>query len=143
MDIFTSMKISSSGMSLQRARMNVISSNLANINTTRTAEGGPYKRKMVVAGAEPVGNGGFAGQLDSSIQKVRVMEIRKDQTLPKLIYDPSHPDADERGYVAMPNINLIEEMLDMINASRAYEANASAISNARSMATRAIEMGQR
>lgn len=143
MDLFTAMKISSSGMSLQRSRMNAISSNLANINTTRTPEGGPYRRKMVVAGAVPVESSAFAKNLGESLKEVKVLAIKEDKSPPRMVYDPSHPDADERGYVAMPNVNMMEEMLDMINASRAYEANASAVNNAKTMATRAIEMGRR
>ncbi|VAX17765.1 Flagellar basal-body rod protein FlgC [hydrothermal vent metagenome] len=143
MDLFTAMKISSSGMSLQRSRMNVISSNLANINTTRTPEGGPYRRKMIVAGAVPVESSAFEKNLGASLKEVKVLAIKEDKSPPRMVYDPSHPDADERGYVAMPNVNMMEEMLDMINASRAYEANASAVNNAKTMATRAIEMGRR
>jgi len=143
MDLFTAMKISSSGMSLQRTRMNVISSNLANINTTRTPEGGPYRRKMVVAGAAPVENNGFSKALDESVKQVKVLQVKEDKSPPRMVYDPSHPDADERGYVAMPNVNLMEEMVDMINASRAYEANAAAVNNAKTMAARALELGQR
>lgn len=143
MDLLSAMKISSSGMSLQRTRMNIVSSNLANINTTRTPEGGPYKRKSVVAEAVPVNKGQFGSELDNAIRGVRVVEIKEDKTAPKMIFDPSHPDADERGYVAMPNVNMLEEMVDMINASRAYEANASAIANAKAMAQKAIEMGER
>lgn len=143
MDLFSAMKISSSGMSLQRVRMNTISSNLANLNTTRTAEGGPYRRKMAVAEAAPMEGANFADALDHSIRQVKTVEIKEDKAPPRLVYDPSHPDADERGYVAMPNINLMEEMVDMINASRAFEANAAAARNARNMAQRALELGQR
>lgn len=143
MDLLTSLKISSSGMSLQRTRMNTISSNLANINTTRTPEGGPYRRKMVVAEAVPVKSGSFDKALGDTLKEVQVVRIKEDKSEPRLVYDPSHPDADERGYVAMPNVNMMEEMLDMINASRSYEANAMAISNAKQMATRALEIGRR
>ncbi|MBI4827385.1 MAG: flagellar basal body rod protein FlgC [Nitrospinae bacterium] len=143
MDLFSAMKISSSGMSLQRVRMNTISSNLANLNTTRTAEGGPYRRKMAVAEAAPMEGANFADALDHSIRQVKTVEIKEDKAPPRLVYDPSHPDADARGYVAMPNINLMEEMVDMINASRAFEANAAAARNARNMAQRALELGQR
>jgi len=142
MDIFSAMKISSSGMSLQRTRMNTISSNLANINTTRTPEGGPYRRKMVVAQASALEQGGFSTTLDNSIRKVDVVAIKEDTSPPRMVYDPAHPDADERGYVAMPNVNMMEEMIDMINASRSYEANATAISNAKSMASRALDLGR-
>ncbi|MBI4665476.1 MAG: flagellar basal body rod protein FlgC [Nitrospinae bacterium] len=143
MDLMTAMKISSSGMSLQRTRMNVISSNLANINTTRTPEGGPYQKKMVVASAVPVAEGGFGQALDGAIREAQVVEIKSDKSQPKMVFDPSHPDADENGYVAMPNVNVMEEMLDMVNASRSFEANATAVNTAKTMAQRALEIGQR
>ena len=143
MDLFSAMKIGASGMALQRARMNAVSSNLANINTTRTPEGGPYRKKSVVAEAVPVGKGNFANSIDKAMRKVRVVEVKEDKSPPRMVYDPSHPDANERGYVAMPNVNMMEEMTDMINASRAYEANAMAVSTAKAMAQRAIEMAQR
>lgn len=143
MDLMTAMKISGSGMSLQRTRMNVISSNLANVNTTRTPEGGPYRKKMVIAEATPTQGGAFSQTLDGAIREARVTEIKEDKSEPRMVYDPSHPDADENGYVAMPNVNVMEEMLDMINASRSYEANAAAVSAAKTMAQRALEIGQR
>jgi flagellar basal-body rod protein FlgC len=143
MDLFSAMKLSASGMKLQRTRMNVISSNLANMNTTRTPEGGPYKKKMVVAAAVPLEGAGSTKNFENTLKEVRTLEIKEDQKPPKMVYDPSHPDADERGYVAMPNVNMFEEMVDMINASRSYEANASAVNNAKTMASRAIEIGQR
>lgn len=143
MDLFSAMKIGASGMSLQRARMNAVSSNLANINTTRTPEGGPYRKKSVVAEAIPLEKGKFANSIDKAVRQVRVAEVKEDQTPPRMVYDPSHPDANELGYVAMPNVNMMEEMTDMINASRAYEANAMAVNTAKTMAQRAIELGQR
>ncbi|MGK7346426.1 MAG: flagellar basal body rod protein FlgC [Candidatus Nitrospinota bacterium M3_3B_026] len=143
MDIFTAMKVSASGLALQRARMNVISSNMANVNTTRTPEGGPYRKKSVIVEASPLKNGSFDKTLGDALREARVVEIREDQSAPRMVYDPSHPDADENGYVAMPNVNILEEMLDMINASRAYEANATAANAAKSMAQRALDMGRR
>ena len=143
MDLLTAMKISGSGMSLQRTRMNVISSNLANVNTTRTPEGGPYHKKMVVAEAAPVQEGVFSQTLDGAIREARVVEVKDDKSAPRMVYDPSHPDADENGYVATPNVNVMEEMLDMINASRSFEANAAAVNTAKTMAQRALEIGQR
>ncbi len=143
MDLFSAMKISSSGMKAQRLRLEVVSSNLANINTTRTPEGGPYKRKSVVFEASPVQKGSaFSNTLDSAIQGVKVTEVKEDKSPPRMVYNPSHPDADERGYVAMPNVNMMEEMLDMLNASRSYEANAMAVNTAKSMAQKALEMGR-
>lgn len=143
MDIFTAMKVSASGLALQRARMNVISSNMANVNTTRTPEGGPYRKKSVIVEASPLKNGSFDKALGDAVWEARVIGIKEDQSAPRMVYDPSHPDADENGYVAMPNVNILEEMLDMINASRAYEANATAVNAAKSMAQRALDMGRR
>ncbi|GAW92914.1 flagellar basal body rod protein FlgC [Calderihabitans maritimus] len=141
MRIFQSMAISASGLTAERLRMDIISSNIANINTTRTEEGGPYRRKLPV----------FAEKLDKSIQSgnnrfrgrgVKVVEIAEDQSPPRLVYDPGHPDANEEGYVAMPNINIITEMVDMITATRAYEANVTALNAAKSMALKALEIGR-
>lgn len=143
MDLFSAMRISGSGMSLQRTRMNVVSSNLANINTTRTPEGGPYRRKMVLAEATPLQQEGFQQTLGDAVREARVLDVQEDKSQPRMVFDPSHPDADENGYVATPNINVMEEMVDMINASRSYEANATAINTAKTMAQRAIEIGQR
>ncbi len=144
MDLFSALKISSSGMSVQRTRLNVVSSNLANINTTKTPEGGPYKRKSVVVQAVSLNKpGSFANAVDSAIRGVKVTQIKEDSSAPRMLYDPSHPDADENGYIAMPNVNMMEEMVDMLSASRAYEANAMAANTAKQMAQKAIEMGQR
>ena len=144
MDFFTSLKISSSGLSAQRQRMNMISSNLANIETTRTPEGGPYKRKDVVLVAEPVSE--FDKSLESSMSEgataVRVSEVVEDKRPPKMVYNPNHPDADVNGYVALPRVNLMEEMVDMLSATRAYEANATAIGATKSMAQRALDIGR-
>ncbi len=145
MDLFTSLKVSASGLTAQRTRMDVISSNLANVNTTRTPEGGPYKKKSPVFTATPAG--GFDEVLKSrmanNIREVKVTDIVEDNKEPKMIFDPSHPDANSDGYVAMPNVNLMEEMVDMLSATRAYEANVTAISNSKSMAQRALDIGGR
>ena len=145
MNFFNAFKISSSGLSAQRVRMNVISSNLANIETTRTAEGGPYKRKDVVFSAQPAG-GSFQDTLDQQItgklHKVKVLGIVKDSKPPMLKYAPDHPDANKQGYVAMPNINLVEEMVNMISASRSYEAGVAAINATKNMALKALEIGR-
>jgi flagellar basal-body rod protein FlgC len=145
MDFFTSMTVSSSAMSAERKRMNLISGNLANANTTRTAEGGPYKRKDAVFEAAPM-NPSFADTMNrinpTPPGGVEVSQIIEDTSPPRLVYDPSHPDANAQGYVAMPNINSIEEMTDMITASRAYEANVTAAQVAKSMAMKTIELGK-
>ena len=145
MDFFSSMNVSSSALSAGRTRMNLISSNLANANATRTPEGGPYKRKDAVFAATPVENP-FNRALDGAtakqVRKVEVSEIVEDQSPPRLQYDPSHPDANPQGYVAMPNVNVVEEMADMIGATRAYEANVTAVQAAKSMAMKTLEIGR-
>ena len=144
MDFFSSMDISSSAMSAERVRMNLISGNLANANSTRTAEGGPYKRRDPVFTAEPVSEP-FDAALDRSaqgLQGVKVTDIVEDQSAPRLQYDPTHPDANAQGYVAFPNVNVIEEMADMITATRAYEANVTAVQAAKSMALKTLELGR-
>jgi len=123
----------------------VISSNLANINTTHTPEGGPYVRKDVVFAACP-GSCSFKNILDNQVTanlpEVRVVGIINDGRQPLLRYDPQNPDANDKGYVAMPNINLIEEMVNMISATRSYEANVAAIKAAKKMALKAMEIGR-
>jgi flagellar basal-body rod protein FlgC len=145
MDFFSSMNVSSSALSAERTRMNLISSNLANANTTRTPEGGPYKRKDAVFAAAPVENR-FNRALDGAtaqqVRKVEVSEVIEDQNPPRLQYDPGHPDANPQGYVAMPNVNVVEEMADMIGATRAYEANVTAVQAAKNMAMKTLEIGR-
>jgi len=145
MDFFSSMNVSSSALTAERTRMNLISSNLANANATRTPEGGPYKRKDAVFAATPVENK-FTRTLDGAsgreLRQVEIQQIREDQNPPRLQYDPSHPDADAKGYVAMPNVNVIEEMADMIAASRTYEANVMAVQAAKSMAMKTLEISK-
>lgn len=145
MDLLKSMKISSSGLAANRKRIEAISSNIANAQTTRTAEGGPYRRKEVVFGAEPARDN-FAdileGEIDAQAQKVHATEVVSTNEPPILKYDPTHPDANAEGYVAMPNINVMKEMADMISAQRAYEANISAINTSKSMAMKALEIGR-
>ena len=144
-DIFTSMKISASGLSAQRLRMNILSSNLANAQTTKTTEGGPYKRKDVVFAATAQGQP-FEKLLDedfgTELKKVKVVEVHEDQRAPRRVFDPAHPHADKEGYVEMPNIQTMTEMVNMIAATRSYEANVTAINNAKSLANKALEIGK-
>jgi flagellar basal-body rod protein FlgC len=119
--------------------MGIISNNLANINSTRTPQGGPYKRKQVVFAALPITDG-TAYSFDQTFQEVKVVRILEDTREPNKVYDPGHPDANPQGFVYLPNINLIEEMADLLLASRAYEANVTAITVAKSMAQRALEI---
>lgn len=146
MDFFSSMDISSSALTAERTRMNMISSNLANANSTRTAEGGPYKRKDVVFASTPAAAGSFKSALQKASQSnpmgVEVVQVVEDQNPPRLQYDPSHPDADQQGYVAMPNVNVVEEMADMIAATRTYEANVTAVQAAKSMALKTLEISR-
>ncbi|MCS6838207.1 MAG: flagellar basal body rod protein FlgC [Bdellovibrionaceae bacterium] len=144
-DFFSSFRISGSGLTAQRARLNAISSNIANVNTTRTPEGGPYRKKSVVFEAQ--GDARNFGEILSAmdpkrhLDRVQVSDIIED-TKPLMKYEPNHPDANEEGYVAYPNINLVEEMTNMIQATRAYEANVSALQAAKDMALAALEIGR-
>ena len=143
MDIFTTMKISASALKAQRVRMNAISSNLANIETTRTPDGGPYRKREVVFQSTTQG---FADTLDSRLrdaaQGVRVSHVQASSLPPRMVYEPAHPDADEQGMVAMPNVNLVEETADMMSASRAYESNVTVVKAAKRMALKALTIGQ-
>lgn len=145
MDLMKSLQISSSGLTANRKRIEAISSNIANAQTTRTAEGGPYRRKEVVFGAEPARDS-FAdileGEIDAKAQAVHATEVVNTNEPPILKYDPHHPDANAEGYVAMPNVNVMKEMADMITAQRAYEANITSINTAKSMAVKALEIGR-
>lgn len=141
--MFDVFNVSASGMEAQRQRLNVIAGNLANAETTRTAEGGAYRRRDIVFSAQRGAD--FAGHLRSSLAGhttgVSVTGIVEDQRPLKVAYEPSHPDADDKGYVAYPNVNVSEEMVNMISASRSYEANVNAFKAARDMAQKAIEIG--
>ncbi|NRA62924.1 MAG: flagellar basal body rod protein FlgC [Pseudobacteriovorax sp.] len=145
MSFFKAMDISSTGLAAQRVRMNVLSANLANANTTRTPEGGPYKRQDVVFSAVPKGNP-FEDFLDESwgtqLKKVKVVDIHQDTKAPRRVFDPNHPDSDSKGFVDMPNIQVMSEMVNMIAATRAYEANTTAMNAAKSMAMKALEIGR-
>jgi flagellar basal-body rod protein FlgC len=146
--MFDSMNISATGLTAQRLRMDVISQNIANINTTRTANGGPYQRKTVIF-QEIKESDPFSAYFSESIRRrqnqgmgVRVSEIIADESPGILSYDPSHPDADEEGYVRLPNVNIVEEMVNMISASRSYEANITAMNASKAMINRTLELGR-
>jgi len=145
MDFFSSMRVSASGLDAQMKRMNTISSNLANAETTRTEDGGPYKRKDPVFAAqtdrEQFGEI-LENQLDENVQGVQVVEVTEDPRPPRMVYNPNHVDADANGYVAMPNVNPTEEMANMINAERSYQANVTALNAAKSMMQKALEIGR-
>ncbi len=162
--MFSALRISSSGMRAQRVLQNVITSNLANAETTRTSEGGPYKKQFVIFEAEGVKPSvtlkkeqGITGAIthrnhrsiphEYTVLKklpggsgVKVAEIRKDSREPKMVHNPSHPDANSEGYVAMPNISVVEEMANMISATRAYEANVTAFQSSKAMLLEALQL---
>lgn len=148
MTILSAMETSSSGLAAQRFRMNILSSNIANAQTTRTPEGGPYRRRDVIFGALPAGRT-FVDELRMMLDRgreaplhVKVLGVVVDERPPILRYDPSHPDSNEEGYVAYPNINPVEEMVNLMLASRSYEANVAAFNAAKVMAQRAMEIGR-
>ncbi len=137
MGIFNNFGISASGLTAQRLRMDTIASNIANIETTRTPEGGPYQRQVPLFSSRlPDGPGQPGGG-------VEVLALLRDQSPFKRVYEPGHPDADEEGYVLMPNVELVKEMVDMIDASRAYEANVTALNASKDMVQRALDIGRR
>lgn len=151
MDFMSSMEISASALSAQRTRMNIISQNLANANTTRTADGGPYRRRITIFQARP-----FSNYLDQAMDEntinygpgndprkgVFLEKIDKDPSPLKRVYDPNHPDADQDGYVELPNVEVVTEMVDLINASRSYEASVTAVNATKNMAMKALEIGR-
>jgi flagellar basal-body rod protein FlgC len=141
MDFFTAMEVSASGLSAQRTRMNVAASNLANAQTTQSAGGGPYKRRDVVLTSVDA-PGAQGTQFAQAVRGVAVSQISQDAAPPRLEYDPGHPQANAQGYVAYPNINPVEEMVDMITASRAYEAGITTMTTAVNMAERALGIGK-
>ena len=141
MDFFTAMEVSASGLSAERTRMNVAASNLANAQTTQGAGGGPYKRKDVTL--QSVDVPGVQGTpFAQAVKGVAVSQISQDNAPPRLEYDPGHPQANAQGYVAYPNVNPVEEMVDMITASRAYEAGITSMTTAVNMAERALGIGR-
>ena len=144
MDFLTAMKISGTALKAERTRANIASMNLANANTTRTIEGGPYKAKSVVFGAKRL-SGSFQETYNSvsdKLRKVEVVEVVEDQTPFKEIYDPSHPDADANGIVKMPNVNVVEQMVDLMSARRDFEANVAALDSIKTMALRAMDISR-
>ncbi len=141
MGFFNSLDISASGLTAQRLRLDVISNNIANVNTTRTEDGNPFQRERVVFQERKTNTSSEYGSREKPAG-VKVVTIEKDTSPLKLVYDPTHPDADERGYVSLPNINIVTEMVDMISATRSYEANATAINSAKDMLNKALEISK-
>lgn len=146
MSFLSSMNISASGLTAQRQRLDIISENITNVNTTRTESGGPYRRKMVVF--EPVEKQDFKSILSKKAQTqnqkggVMITQIVEDEREFKPVYDPEHPDADADGYVMMPNVDLIKETIDSMSATRSYDANITALNAIKMMATKALEIGK-
>lgn len=136
MDTFNLLKVSASAMAAQRERMNAIASNMANVNSTRTEEGGPYKRRDVIFSTMPVGGN------PEELNGVQVEAVIKDDRPPRMVYDPGHPDADNDGFVAMPDINIIEEMVNMMTAFRAYEAAVATFNTSKAMFLKTLELGK-
>ena len=139
MSFLSGFDVAASGLSAQRSRLNVTASNLANAETTKTENGGPYLRRQVTFTA---GRTEFANALDGAVQRVNVTAVTEDTTSPtRMVFDPGHPDARPDGYVEMPNVNVVEEMTEMITASRSYEANATSFETLKKMALRALSIG--
>jgi flagellar basal-body rod protein FlgC len=144
MSMFGAIDAAGSGMTAERLRLDVISNNLANANTTRTAKGGPYRRQVVIYRPRDEYHD-FADMLSQKLEAgkgVRVVGIVEDGSPSPTVYDPNHPDANDKGYVYMPNINVVAEMVDMITATRSYEANVASVASAKAMAMKAMEIGR-
>ncbi|WP_319761429.1 flagellar basal body rod protein FlgC [Maridesulfovibrio sp.] len=144
MNFFTALDIGASGLKAQREYLNVVSMNMANARTTRTAEGGPYRRKSVSMESSPVLSPfetAMDQQMNQQLRGVTVRGIVTDTRPFKEVYEPNHPDADSKGMVKYPDINVVEEMVNMINISRSYEANAQSVDSAKKMFNRALRIG--
>lgn len=150
MNLFQSMQISASGLNSQRAVIGVIAENMANAHTTRTEEGGPYLRKRAILSPSPIASSldfPFSSLLSTKMGEdpvgVKVADIQEDIDGVKTVYDPSHPDADETGLVFLPNVNLMEEMVALLTASRVFEANVTAFNAAKTMALKSLDIGSK
>lgn len=141
MSIFNSMKISTSGLTLERLKLDTISTNIANINTTRTEDGGPYLRKEVLFEESlKRARNQTTNHIERRSTGVRVTAIAEDDENLKIVYDPDHPDADGDGYVLMPNVNMVDEMIALLNTQRSYEANVTALNTSKSILKKALEI---
>jgi flagellar basal-body rod protein FlgC len=141
MSLDRALAISAAALSAQRTRMEIVASNLANARTTRTPEGGPYRRREPVFGAEPL-PGAFGDALGQALRSVAVTDIAEDTAPPQLRYEPGHPDADAAGFVAYPNVNPIAETVDMLSATRSYEANVTLVRSIREMSRAALQIAR-
>jgi len=147
MSFFSSLDVSASGLTAERLRMDIIAGNLANATATRSKTGGPYRRKVPVFASVGAGRLNLPDRVLDHRPRcqaggVRVVRIAEDESPPRMVYNPGHPDAGADGYVAMPNVNVVTEMVDMISATRAYEANLAAINASKAMAAKALEIGK-
>ncbi len=140
MSVSKTLRVSASGLAAQRLRLQTISSNMANAQTTRTEDGGPYRRKMPVFQATEIDP--FGSALDRRLQGVTVEEIAESDAPPIRVHDPDHPDADANGYVELPDINVLEEMVDLMATSRSFEANTKVVDATREMALDALAIGR-
>ena len=139
MNLISGIDISAGALAAQKTRLDIVAQNIANAQTTRTPQGGPYQRQVVSFETELIRNQGLGG---SALQSIRVAQVSTDHTPGQQVYNPQHPDATADGLVTMPNGNLSQEMVDLITASRTYEANLSVVKNARQMAMRTLEIGK-
>ena len=144
MNLFAMFDVSGSALTAERERAEVVASNMANAETTRTAKGGPYRRQEVVFGSTPVGGSSFAERLssaaDANVQGVQVVNVVTDPTPPVRRFDPSHPDADAQGYVSYPAINPVQEMVDLLGAARSYQLNISAVQSTKQMIEQSLQI---
>jgi flagellar basal-body rod protein FlgC len=132
--LFNIFNVAGSGMAAQSQRLNVVASNLANADSTTSADGKPYRAKQVVFSATPMGA--------AEVQGVKVVRVSEDMSPMKMVYDPKHPMADEKGYVAMPNVNVVDEMVNMISASRAYQNNVDVLNTSKTLLLKTLTIGQ-
>jgi flagellar basal-body rod protein FlgC len=141
--VFSAMEVAASGLTAERSRMNIIAGNLANARTTKTEDGTPYKRLDPIFVAKPItGSRGSSDPVMNAVQKVELSEVREDTNPGQQVYDPGHPDANPQGYVEYPNVNVVSEMVNMMSASRAYEAGVTSIESLKAMARSAIKIGR-
>lgn len=142
MSVFSSMQINASGLTVERLKMDIISTNIANVNTTRTEEGGPYRRKTVLFEENLVlETNRLTNSIGNKSMGIRVVGIEEDEDF-RIIYEPDHPDANEDGYVNMPKVNMVDEMIALINTQRTYEANVTALNVSKSILKKALEISK-
>ena len=140
MNLLDTLQITASGLTAQRLRLQTVASNMANARTTRTDEGGPYKKQLPILQA--VQDDPFGNDLQQAMAQVEIMGVVESNDPPVMVHDPGHPDADEEGYVAYPNVNVLEEMVDLMTTARTYEANANVLEVTEGMASNALEIGR-